>query len=135
VLILDAIIKLLLGFTLVIFPRELFWLAGLPVETPPFYAILLGGILVGTGIAQTYEYFRAAGDIAGLGLVGAIIINLFGGLTLAVTLRYGGLEVPFPGSYILGGVAFALLVLGGIEELVYLKKKGSQADSSDGPEG
>jgi len=135
VLILDAIIKLCLGFILVIFPRELFWLAGLPVETPPFYAILLGGVLVAIGIALLHEHFRRAGDMVGLGLGGAIIINLFGGLVLTVMLGMGIPGAPFPGPQLLSGVAIILLILGGIEGLVSLKKKGSRADSSDGSEG
>lgn len=134
-LILDAIIKLCIGFILVIFPRELFWLAGLPVETPPFYAILLGGILVAIGIALLHERFRGAGDMIGLGLGGAIIINLLGGLVLAAMLWLGMPGTPFPGPQLLSGVAMALLILGGVEGLVSLKKKGSRADSSDGPEG
>ena len=57
-LMIDAAINLALGFLLLIFPLDLFQFLGLPLEVPSFYASILGGVLVGLGIALLIERLR-----------------------------------------------------------------------------
>jgi hypothetical protein len=50
---------------------------------PYFYPNALGGVLSGIGIALLIEAFREPNGLVGLGLGGAIAINLCDGFTLA----------------------------------------------------
>ena len=53
-----------------------------PATFPSFNSNLLGGVLFGIGIALNLEKNNEAGGGVGLGLGGAIAINLYGGLVL-----------------------------------------------------
>jgi hypothetical protein len=122
-LLLDAIINLILGFLLLAFPLELFQFLGLPMEAPPFYANILGAVLVGIGIALLTEQFRGPGRAVGLGLAGAIIINLYGALVLVALLVSGRLSIPLRGYMVLWGVVIILLIISGFELAAHRKKK------------
>jgi hypothetical protein len=82
VLIVDAAINLILGALLITFPPKVLQLLGVPVAKHLFYPNILGGVLTGIGIALLMKYFRGAGATVGLGLGGAIAINLCGGTCL-----------------------------------------------------
>jgi len=117
-LIIDAVINLVLGFFLVLFPVKVLELLGLPVEAPPFYAIILGGVLIGIGLALLMGLSAEACRADRLGLGGALIINLFAALALASLLISGRIYIPLSGYLILLGLLFFLLLLCGIELLV-----------------
>jgi len=127
-LILDALINFILGFLLLAFPLELFQFLGLPIETPPFYANILGAVLVGIGIALLTEYFRGSGRTVGLGLGGAIIINLYGALVLAILLVSGKLGIPLHGRVTLWALIVLLLAVSGLELYLLLRKKGAKTN-------
>lgn len=57
---------------------------GMPVAAKPFYASIFGGVLFGIGIALLMERSRETTGLSGLGLGGAIAINLCGGFVLAL---------------------------------------------------
>lgn len=122
-LLLDAVINMTLGFLLVIFPLNVFQFLGLPIEAPPFYASILGAVLVGIGIALLVEHFRGSGKPIGLGVGGAIPINLYGGLVLAAWLVSGKLGIPRRGHMILWGLVFVLMAVSGLELILQLRKK------------
>lgn len=122
-LILDAAINLILGCLLVIFPLKVFQFLGLPIEAPPFYASILGAVLVGIGIALLTEHLRGSGGMVGLGLGGAIVINLYGGLVLAVWLVSGKLSIPLRGHLVLWGLVVILVAISGLELFVHLRKR------------
>jgi len=118
----DAVINLLLGALLVAFPKSLVSALGMPAAEVAFYPSILGAVLFGIGIALVIERVRGA---SGLGLYGAISINLSGGLVLALWLVYGGLSLPERGQLLLW---LLVLVLVGISsfELVAQLRPGSQ---------
>ena len=117
-LILDGLINLVLGILLAIFPSNLTELLGIPIPNTPFYASVLGAILSGIGIALLIEYFKPSSKVTGLGLEGAITINILGAGALVAWLTAGHLELPQRGYLFLWVVAS--LVLGvALFELIY----------------
>lgn len=111
----DASINLVLGVLLIIFPEWLVSLLGIPNAVPGFYAGILGGVLFGIGIALLVERFRGQG---GLGLVGAVSINLCGGAVLAGWLLFGNLSLPLRGQVFLWALVVLLVGISSLEFLV-----------------
>ena len=108
ILIADAGINLLLGLLLLIFPTPVVRSLGVPAPQPPFYASLLGAIFVGIAIALLIEARRVyPTGLVGLGLGGAVAINLCGGLALAAWLLSGQLMLTTFGQ----GLLWALVVI------------------------
>ena len=117
-LLLDGLINLALGILLAIFPRNLTEFLGIPIPNTPFYASVLGAILTGIGIALLIEYFKASAEIVGLGLEGAITINILGAGALVAWILAGHLQLPQRGYLFLWLIA--ILVLGvALIELIY----------------
>jgi hypothetical protein len=115
----DAIVNLVLGVLLLLtWPHgDLLarWL-GVPVPGTPFYASILGAVLVGIGIALLIERRRALHlSAVGLGLGGAIAINLCGGIALAAWLLFGRLDLPLRGWLLLGTLDVTLLAISVLE--------------------
>lgn len=79
----DAIINLLLGVLLLFYPEWLVSALGLPVIEVAFYPSVLGGVLFGIGIALLVAW---RGGRHGLGLDGAVAINICGAGVVAVWL-------------------------------------------------
>ena len=100
-LVVDACINFALGALLLLsipFSSRLTGLLGVPAIENAFYPSILGGVLVGIGIALWVERARAGRNVpVGLGLAGAIAINLCGGLVLGAWLMLGTLELPTRG--------------------------------------
>ena len=96
VLLVDAIINLSLGILLLLFPQRVVAVLGVPATDIRFYPNILGAVLFGIGIALLIEVYQRPQGMVGLGLGGAIAINLCGGVVLAVFLISGGL---IPVSY------------------------------------
>jgi hypothetical protein len=116
----DATINLALGLLLLLFPAGVVEALGVPRAEPAFYPSLLGAVLVGIGIALIVQRRRGS---SGLGLLGAIAINLCGGAALAGWLLLGDLELPARGQVFLW--ALALLLVGiSSAELVATAGKG-----------
>ena len=116
-LIVDGIINLALGALLITFPEMLVSALGVPDAVPAFYPNILGGVLFGIGIALLIERNNQHGGGIGLGLRGAIAINLCGGLVLAAWMLFGNLSLPFRGFVflwmlviLLVGISFAELI-------------------------
>ena len=59
-----------------------------------FYSSILGGVIFGIGVALCLEWLKGGKKIRGLGLAGAIAINLFGGGTLLFWLIFKELDTP-----------------------------------------
>ena len=114
----DAVVNLFLGLALLVFPRGLAQWLGTPIPDSLFYASILGAVLTGIGIALLVERFRSALGMAGLGIGGALVINVCGAGALMAWLIGGRLRRSAPGYPALWGLA--LLVLGiGLIELAY----------------
>ena len=96
---------------MVFFSGDLAALLGLPLPETPFYASLLGAVLTGIGLALIIECRGTRLPSSGLGLGGALSINLCAVAVLAVWLARGSLELPARGSIFLWGV---VVVVGGL---------------------
>ena len=125
-LILDASINLILGLLLLLvmpFPTQITAWFGVPPVEQAFYPSILGAVLVGIGLSLLIESQRAtAKQPAGLGLAGAIAINLCGGLALLGWLVFGSLDLPLRGKIFLWLLALLLVVISGVELLAQVRK-------------
>jgi MFS family permease len=126
-LIIDAVINFALGILLVLlipFPDRITQLLGVPAVENGFYPGIFGGVLIGIGIALVLESRRKdPGQLVGLGLGGAIAINLSGGAVLLGWLLFGKLELPLRGSVFLWIIAVALVAVSTVELILHLRKK------------
>jgi hypothetical protein len=118
-LLIDAIINLLLGVLLIFFPSAIVDALGVPTVASSFYPSILGAILFGIGVALLAQ--RGIGG--GLGLYGAIAINICGGLVLGFWLVFGDLELPFRGLVFLWTLLFVLVGISTIELSVSLRRQ------------
>ena len=119
-LLIDAIINLFLGVVLLAYSEFMIDMLGLPETGQKFYPNILGAILFGIGIALVIET-RRTGAFIGLGLGGAIVINLMGGMVLFIWLLSGMLDIPIKGMVILWSLDFILLIVSSLELVIYLR--------------
>ena len=120
----DAIINLSLGVLLMAFPSRVVELLGVPEAPSAFYPNVLGAVLFGIGIALLIERFKPREGMAGLGLTGAVAINLCGGTVLALWLVVGDLSLPTRGYLFLGCLAFVLVAISVFELRSQLRAGG-----------
>ena len=119
-LIIDGLINLILGIVLLIFPSSLVTFIGVPEAQIAFYPNILGGVLFGIAIALFLESKNNQAITNGLGLLGAVVINLCGGLVLGAWLIFGELELPPPGFVFLWALVFLLVGISCIELITRL---------------
>ncbi len=117
----DSLLNLLLGVLLVIFPERLARALGVPVPVSAFYPSILGGVLFGIGMALALEIWKPRERLGGLGLGGAIAINMCGGLVLAAWLFRGTLKVPFRGYALMWSLVFILVAISAAELFVRIR--------------
>jgi hypothetical protein len=113
-LVIDGIVNIVLGILLLLFPVGIIDLFGLPKTKTNFYPSILGAILFGIGLALLFERVGHAKRFCGLGLGGAIVINLVGSLVLICWLIFGSLNIPLKGQivlWVLGVVVFFIGIL------------------------
>jgi hypothetical protein len=122
ILLVDSIINILVGAVLLGYSKAVINFFGLPEAEMYFYPNILGALLVGIGIALFIEVKRKGGFI-GLGLGGAISINLTAGIVLFLWLVLGHLNIPVQGKIILWILVFMLVGISVLEYLVYLRKR------------
>ena len=116
-LLLDGVGNVLLGLLLLTAPLQVSAWLGVSAPSSAFYASLFGAVLVGIGIALLLERRAGDGVTRGLGLTGALVINLCFGLALAVWLLFGPLELLLRGSIVLWSLVIVLVGLSGVELL------------------
>ena len=122
ILFIDFIINLILGILLLAYSNKLAEYLGVPEVESSFYPNILGGVFVGIALALLIEFFnKPDGKTSGLGLLGAIAINLCGGLILIIWLLFGDLGLPMRGSILLSSLAVLLIVLSCFELLNHYK--------------
>jgi peptidoglycan/LPS O-acetylase OafA/YrhL len=118
VLFVDALINLILGILLLLFSPRLASYLGIPCSNTGFYPTILGGVLIGITIALFVEAMRKdKSSYTGLGLIGAICINICGGIVLTLWLILGDLDLSARGEIILWSLAMILVIISGIELL------------------
>ena len=94
----DAIINLILGILLALYSKDLAEFLGIPIVESSFYPNILGGVFIGIALALYIETRRKASKVTtGLGLIGAIGINLCGGFVLLIWLIFGHIHIPVKG--------------------------------------
>ena len=111
----DALINLILGVLLATFPKTVVDFLGVPNIDATFYPSILGAVLIGIGVALVIECYRKPIRPAGLGLHGAIAINLCGAVFLVGWLLSGKLEIPLRGHVFLWSLAALLIVISLVE--------------------
>jgi len=116
-LIIDSIVNEILGVLLLLFPVGIIDLLGLPPTNTNFYPSILGAVLLGIGIALFLEVVGFSRQIRGLGLGGAIVINIIGSFVLVCWLIFGSLVIPLKGRIILWTIGVVVFLIG-IAELV-----------------
>lgn len=121
-LLVDAVISLVLGLVLVAFPRPFIAWLGLPAAQTTFYASLLGAVVVGVAIALLVERRRKPHGIGGLGLGGAIAIDLCAAVVLAGWLLLGELALALQGRILLWSIVVLLLAVSGLGVLAHRKE-------------
>jgi hypothetical protein len=118
-------VNLALGLLLVFLPRGFAKAVGIPIPAIPFYPIILGGVLVGIGVALFLQCFWGRSRVTGLGLEGAIAINLCGAGALVALLVGGDLNLPIRGYAFLWFIVVLVLAIAVVELLV----RGGQGTS------
>ena len=123
-LLIDAFINLLLGVLLLAYSPKIVNFLGVPITDTYFYPNILGAVLFGISIALVLEAFRKSSNgFIGLGLIGAISINISGGIVLLLWLLFGELNIPVKGLIFLWILVFILLVISSIELFINIKKE------------
>ncbi len=120
---LDGAGNLFLGVIFLVFPNAVSELLGLPGGESRFYPTILGAILFGIGIALLLERFRGSQKFTGLGLAGALSINLSFGLALVVWLLASQVELTLLGSIVLWSLVVILVGISGIELVTEIKDR------------
>jgi hypothetical protein len=126
VLAVDAFINLLLGLLLIPFPEKIVVFLGIPTAAQAFYPSILGALLFGIGIALVVELRRRSKGPVGLGLGGAVAINLSGGIVLAIWLLSGELSLPLRGQVILWSLVVIVVVISAAE--LYVQSRTTIAE-------
>ena len=109
VLMIDAGINFILGILLlltILLPERIAKFVGIPAVKNAFYPSILGAVLFGLGIALVLESYRTRPEqLVGLGLGGAVAINLCGGAVLIGWLNIGDVQIPLRGTVFLWSIA------------------------------
>jgi hypothetical protein len=128
-LVFDAAINFILGLLLLLaipLPEQITQMLGVPAFNSSFYPSILGAVLFGIGIALVMESKRTKpGQLVGLGLGGAVAINLCGGAVLIGWLVFGDLNVPLGGQIFLWAIGLILVTISGFELLIHIRSRGS----------
>ena len=114
-LMVDGVINIVLGILLLLFPFGIGEILGVPEANTNFYPTILGGVIFGIGVALLIERYGFTRNIRGLGLGGAIAINLCGAVVLIVWLLSTPLNIPLRGYIILWIIALSVLNIGFVE--------------------
>ena len=119
----DGFGNLILGLLFILLPVGLADVLGIPLDESSFYSTVLGGILIGIGIALLVERFRRGEGVVGLGLVGAISINLSFGISLGVWLLIRTVEMSRQATVLLWLLVVILIGISTIELLSLRRNK------------
>ncbi len=125
----DGIVNLMFGLVLILLPRNLLAAIGLPIDGSMFYAVVLGVVLTGIGVALFLERHGRNAGVSGLGLEGAIVINVLGALGVIWMLLFGEMQIPIGGRIALWVVAGGVLAIALLEAPHCLRNRRRSADA------
>ncbi len=117
----DSLVNLALGFALLVLPNTTISFFGLPAVETTFYVTVLGAVLFGIGVALWVER-RNVERWRGLGLVGAVIINVFGAGTVLVWLIIDPFDLPARGYFVLWAVVVLVIGAALVEILAMVRR-------------
>lgn len=109
----EFVVKITAGVLLLLAPRTIARVLGLPPAEQPFWPRLLGAVLVGIAVAAVLEMRLKGAN--GLGLAGAIAINLAGSVVIGSLLILGQAGPLKRGRALLWLAAAALMLLSLVE--------------------
>lgn len=119
-LVIDSMVNIVIGIILLCFPLGIGDYLELPKSNNNFFPTILGAIILGIGIALFIEYKYFEKTKRGLGIEGAIIINIIASSALIIFLVFGNLNISLLGSVILWFVGILVFIIGLVE---YFRKK------------
>jgi len=111
-LLIDGVVNVALGVLLLLVPFGLAEILGVPRSNHDFYPMILGGVILGIGIALLIERYGSTRGIRGLGLGGAIAINLCAATVLLLWLVSGTLALPLRGQIFLWVIVIVVYGIG-----------------------
>ena len=117
----DSVINVVLGAALLGVPEATIAFFGLPPADELFYVSILGAVLIGIGIALWVERKNDA-QWRGLGLFGAVVINLIAGGVLCVWLVIDPFSIPTRGYVVLWAIAVVVIATGAAELVALMRK-------------
>ena len=112
----EALLFLVMGAILAVFPVGIIASLGLPAGQPGFYRRLLGATLIGVGLALMMNALPSG--LSGLGLRGAMAVNLCVALALALQLLTGARKTPARGKRLLWLLVVVLVGLSAADSLL-----------------
>ena len=128
-LLIDSAVNVAIGLTLLCYPLGTGDFLELPKSGNNFYPLILGAVLLGIGIALFIESKYYEKGMSGLGIEGAVAINIIASSTLIIFLIFGNINLSLTGSIILWVVGILVFTIGVVE---YFRKKFHRAvDNSD----
>jgi hypothetical protein len=123
ILAVDAFINFILGLFLLLFSTGIINALGIPSSSTNFYPNILGGVFIGITVALLIGVFgKNTNQYKGLDLMGAISINLCGGLVLVLWLIFGKMNLPDKGLIFLWSLVAVLIILS-LAELIHVVYK------------
>jgi len=114
-LVIDALVNLLLGLLILLLPVGLLSFLGLPEVSTYFYSSILGAVIFGIGLALMLEIYSKKWKVRGLGIAGAIAINMCGGTALLFWLLFLDLDIEVVAKIVLWILCLIVLGVGLIE--------------------
>ena len=111
-LLIDSIVNIIIGLLLLCYPLGIGKVLGLPDPGNNFYALILGAVLLGIGIALFIELKFHERNIHGLGLEGAIIINILASIVLIIILITSKLNISSTALIILWFIGILVFFIG-----------------------
>lgn len=114
-LVVDGAVNLVLGALLLVVPGWMVRVLGAPQFATRFYPSILGAVLLGIALALFIEARRRGRAPVGLGLAGAIVINVCGAGVLALWLIMDPVSLPVRGRIILWAIAAVVLGIAAAE--------------------
>jgi hypothetical protein len=118
-LLIDGIVNLAVGLVLLCYPLGIGDYLELPKSDDNFYPVVLGALIFSIGIALLIERKYYERKIRGLGIEGAIIINIITSSALIIFLIFGNLNISIVGSIILWFVGILVFIIGVVEIFRY----------------
>ena len=118
-MLIDGIVNLAVGLVLLCYPLGIGDYLELPKSDNNFYPVILGALILSIGIALFVERKYYELGIRGLGIEGAIIINIITSSALIIFLIFGRLNLSIVGSIILWFVGILVFTIGVVEFFRY----------------